>query len=198
MSEWFENIGNWFITNKDSILLWLQSIGVGGICTVLGFTVNTILKIKNNTATSQDLIDALPIVKENKDASVELVQRIDTLEEHITTIVNDMNARNLELQNSVDNMLLKVNAILETESIKAQTVKDDTVRTTINNILTNAKYAETETRAKLLEQLDELKKQTAALNEANAAKIAEAVAKAQALIEPVAEAVVQHVSTPRG
>lgn len=196
MNEFFGNVGNWFIENKDTILLWLQ-----GLCTsgTVGVIINLILtnrKVKANTVSNADLLQALPIVGESKKSMDELVERIDKLEADNKELQEQNTIRYTEIQNSLDSLLNKVNALVETESVKSQTIKDETIRTTVGNVLTNAKYNETQTRAKLLETIATLKKKLEEKNVTDSEQIKEALAAAQALIQPVTEAV--HTVVPRG
>ena len=157
MNEFFTNVGNWFIENKDAILLWLQSIGLGGIVAAVTNVIVACKRIKTNTLTSNNLLEALPIVGETKQS---------------------------------------MDALVETESVKSQTIKDETIRTTVGNVLTNAKYNETQTRAKLLETIAALKKKVEESTTANNEEIAKTLAEAQALIQPITEVV--HTVVPRG
>lgn len=196
MNEFFGNIGNWFIENKDAILLWLQ-----GLCTsgTVGVIINLILtnrKVKANTVSNADLLQALPIVGESKKSMDALVERIDKLEADNRELQEQNTVRYTEIQNSIDSLLNKVNALVETESVKSQTIKDETIRTTVGNVLTNAKYNETQTRARLLETIATLKKKLEEKNVTDSEQIKEALAAAQALIQPVTEAV--HTVVPRG
>lgn len=196
MNEFFANVGNWFIENKDAILLWLQ-----GLCTsgTVGVIINLILtnrKVKANTVSNADLLQALPIVGESKKSMDALVERIDKLEADNRELQEQNTVRYTEIQNSIDSLLNKVNALVETESVKSQTIKDETIRTTVGNVLTNAKYNETQTRARLLETIATLKKKLEEKNVTDSEQIKEALAAAQALIQPVTEAV--HTVVPRG
>lgn len=153
-------------------------------------------RIKANTLTSNNLLEALPIVGETKQSMDALVERIDKLEADNKALQEENTVRYTEIQNSLDSLLNKVNALVETESVKSQTIKDETIRTTVGNVLTNAKYNETQTRARLLETIAALKKKVEENTTANNEEIAKTLAEAQALIKPVAEAV--HTVVPRG
>lgn len=196
MNEFFTNVGNWFIENKDAILLWLQSIGLGGIVAAVTNVIVACKRIKTNTLTSNNLLEALPIVGETKQSIDALVERIDKLEADNKALQEENTIRYTEIQNSLDSLLNKVNALVETESVKSQTIKDETIRTTVGNVLTNAKYNETKTRAKLLETIAALKKKVEESTTANNEEIAKTLAEAQALIQPATEVV--HTVVPRG
>ena len=196
MNEFFANLGNWFIENKDSIILWLQSIGLGGIVGAIANIIVAGKRIKANTLSTDNLLNALPIVGETKQSVDALVERIDKLEAENKALQEENTVRFTEIQNSLDSILAKVNALVETESVKSQTIKDETIRTTVGNVLTNAKYNETQTRAKLLEMIAALKQKMQEKNAADTEEVTKALNVAQSLIEPTAE--VAHTVVPRG
>lgn len=196
MNEFFGNLGNWFIENKDAIILWLQSIGLGGIVGAIANIIVAGKRIKANTLSTDNLLDALPIVGETKQSVDALVERIDKLEAENKALQEENTVRFTEIQNSLDSILAKVNALVETESVKSQTIKDETIRTTVGNVLTNAKYNETQTRAKLLETIAALKQKMQEKNAADTEEVTKALNEAQSLIEPTAEVV--HTVVPRG
>ena len=196
MNEFFANLGNWFIENKDSIILWLQSIGLGGIVGAIANIIVAGKRIKANTLSTDNLLNALPIVGETKQSVDALVERIDKLEADNKALQEENTIRFTEIQNSLDSILAKVNALVETESVKSQTIKDETIRTTVGNVLTNAKYNETQTRAKLLEMIAALKQKMQEKNAADTEEVTKALNVAQSLIEPTAE--VAHTVVPRG
>lgn len=196
MNEFFGNLGNWFIENKDAIILWLQGIGLGGIVGAIANIVVAVKRIKANTLSTNNLLEAMPIVGETKQSVDALVERIDKLEADNKALQEENTVRFTEIQNSLDSILVKVNALVETESVKSQTIKDETIRTTVGNVLTNAKYNETQTRAKLLEMIAALKQKMQEKNAADTEEVTKALNVAQSLIEPTAE--VAHTVVPRG
>lgn len=196
MNEFFGNLGNWFIENKDTIILWLQSIGLGGIVGAIANIIVAGKRIKANTLSTDNLLNALPVVGETKQSVDALVERIDKLEADNKALQEENTIRFTEIQNSLDSILAKVNALVETESVKSQTIKDETIRTTVGNVLTNAKYNETQTRAKLLEMIAALKQKMQEKNAADTEEVTKALNVAQSLIEPTAE--VAHTVVPRG
>lgn len=196
MNEFFGNLGNWFIENKDAIILWLQSIGLGGIVGAIANIIVAGKRIKANTLSTDNLLEAMPIVGETKQSVDALVERIDKLEAENKALQEENTVRFTEIQNSLDSILAKVNALVETESVKSQTIKDETIRTTVGNVLTNAKYNETQTRAKLLEMIAALKQKMQEKNASDTEEVTKALNVAQSLIEPTAE--VAHTVVPRG
>lgn len=176
---WLENIRQWLIDNQTEILAvltFIQSSGLVGI--IVGF-VKSIKKIKDNTDNTKKLntsIESVDALKEEvvklQDVNTKLIEKCEHLEN-----------QNNDIQNSVDTLLTKVDAIIEVQSVVYTTIKDDKTRATVNNLLTNAKYAVTAQRAKLLEELDNLRKQVKEYSDKAAALVEHTVNKAQSIVK---------------
>lgn len=176
---WLENIRQWLIDNQTEILAvltFIQSSGLIGI--IVGF-VKSIKKIKDNTDNTKKLntsIESVDALKEEivklQDVNTKLIEKCEHLEN-----------QNNDIQNSVDTLLTKVDAMIEVQSVVYTTIKDDKTRATVNNLLTNAKYAVTAQRAKLLEELDNLRKQVKEYSDKAAALVEHTVNKAQSIVK---------------
>ena len=176
---WLENIRQWLIDNQTEILAvltFIQSSGLIGI--IVGF-VKSIKKIKDNTDNTKKLntsIESVDALKEEvvklQDVNTKLIEKCEHLEN-----------QNNDIQNSVDTLLTKVDAMIEVQSLVYTTIKDDKTRATVNNLLTNAKYAVTAQRAKLLEELDNLRKQVKEYSDKAAALVEHTVNKAQSIVK---------------
>lgn len=187
---WLENIGKWFVENKESILAVLTAIQSSGLIGFIAWAVKSTKQVKLNTKTTETLnksitcVDSLNgEVTEMKDVNKTLIEKCDYLE-------NQMN----DLQNSMDILITKIDAIIEVQSVVYTTIKDDKTRATVNNLLTNAKYAVTEQRKKLIDELESLRQQIKAQAEAQKQLVEHAVNKAQSIVKvedaPVEEQVV--------
>lgn len=187
---WLENIGKWFVENKETILAVLTAIQSSGLIGFIAWAVKSTKQVKLNTKTTETLnksitcVDSLNgEVTEMKDVNKTLIEKCDYLE-------NQMN----DLENSMDILITKVDAIIEVQSVVYTTIKDDKTRATVNNLLTNAKYAVTEQRKKLIDELEALRQQIKAQAEAQKQLVEHAVNKAQSIVKvedaPVEEQVV--------
>ena len=187
---WLENIGKWFVENKETILAVLTAIQSSGLIGFIAWAVKSTKQVKLNTKTTETLnksitcVDSLNgEVAEMKDVNKTLIEKCDYLE-------NQMN----DLENSMDILITKIDAIIEVQSVVYTTIKDDKTRATVNNLLTNAKYAVTEQRKKLIEELEELRQQIKAQADAQKQLVEHAVNKAQSIVKvedaPVEEQVV--------
>ena len=176
---WLENIGKWFVENKETILAVLTAIQSSGLVGFIAWAVKSTKQVKLNTKTTETLnksitcVDSLNgEVTEMKDVNKTLIERCEYLE-------NQMN----DLQNSMDILLTKVDAMIEVQSVVYTTIKDDKTRATVNNLLTNAKYAVTEQRKKLIDELEALRQQIKTQAEAQKQLVEHAVNKAQSIVK---------------
>ena len=187
---WLENIGKWFVENKETILAVLTAIQSSGLVGFIAWAVKSTKQVKLNTKTTETLnksitcVDSLNgEVTEMKDVNKTLIEKCEYLE-------NQMN----DLENSMDILITKIDAIIEVQSVVYTTIKDDKTRATVNNLLTNAKYAVTEQRKKLIEELEALRQQIKAQADAQKQLVEHAVNKAQSIVKvedaPVEEQVV--------
>lgn len=187
---WLENIGKWFVENKETILAVLTAIQSSGLIGFIAWAVKSTKQVKLNTKTTETLNKSITCVDglngevaEMKDVNKTLIEKCDYLE-------NQMN----DLENSMDILITKVDAIIEVQSVVYTTIKDDKTRATVNNLLTNAKYAVTEQRKKLIDELEALRQQIKAQAEAQKQLVEHAVNKAQSIVKvedaPVEEQVV--------
>ena len=177
--NWLENIGKWFIDNQETILAVLTAIQSSGLIGFIAWAVKSTKQVKLNTKTTEVLNNSISCVDSLngevvglKDVNKELIEKCEYLE-------NQMN----DLQNSMDILLTKVDAIIEVQSVVYTTIKDDKTRATVNNLLTNAKYAVTEQRKKLIEELEALREQIKTQAEAQKQLVEHAVNKAQSIVK---------------
>ena len=176
---WLENIGKWFVENKETILAVLTAIQSSGLVGFIAWAVKSTKQVKLNTKTTETLNNSIACVDglngevaEMKDVNKVLIEKCDYLE-------NQMN----DLENSMDILITKIDAIIEVQSVVYTTIKDDKTRATVNNLLTNAKYAVTEQRKKLIDELEALRQQIKTQAEAQKQLVEHAVNKAQSIVK---------------
>ena len=176
---WLENIGKWFVENKETILAVLTAIQSSGLIGFIAWAVKSTKQVKLNTKTTETLNKSITCVDglngevaEMKDVNKTLIEKCDYLE-------NQMN----DLENSMDILITKIDAIIEVQSVVYTTIKDDKTRATVNNLLTNAKYAVTEQRKKLIDELEALRQQIKTQTEAQKQLVEHAVNKAQSIVK---------------
>jgi hypothetical protein len=161
--EWFENIWNWFVSNKDSIFAVVSSAEFVAVVGLLAGLIKGKKTTTENTMASKELTKA---VAEQKETNKLLKNEITLLKEENSLLKKGIEA-------SADNTeatLTKVTAVVNALSVVYNnSIKNPETRETVDNILTNAKFAETKTRADLIKAMDELSKK--AEKQAEEAKI---------------------------
>lgn len=179
MIEWFQSIGNWIVTNKDAIVTTLSAMATSGVGVNLWQFFKNRKIVTENTKNASELVAAL---KENellKPAVAKVEEVLSTVKEKQVALEKKV----IDSINGIDILVTKVNAILDVQSLVYQTIKDESTRIAVNNILTNAKYAVTEQRAQLIKELNALKEENARITAESNAKVEESVAKATSIIE---------------
>lgn len=179
MIEWFQSIGNWVVSNKDAIVTTLSAIATSGVGVNLWQFFKNRKIVTENTKNASELVAAL---KENellKPAVAKVEEVLSTVKEKQVALEKKV----IDSINGIDTLVTKVNAILDVQSLVYQTIKDESTRIAVNNILTNAKYAVTEQRAQLIKELNALKEENARITAESNAKVEESVAKATSIIE---------------
>lgn len=157
MIEFFQNIGQWVMIHKDEIVVFLTSSQFIALTANIVSWIKTNKKTKENTTSTNALTVALgkndtlnTRSEEIKNDTTEIIALQKTLSDFCSSMDNKM-------VSTMGLLAEKLNAMLEVQSIVYSTIKDEKVRSTVNSILTNAKYAETATRAELQRQVEELR-----------------------------------------
>lgn len=173
MMEFLRSCYEWVAMNYKEITMSFDLAQVASIGYVLFLVFKSIRKTNDNVVASDKLTEALNSASSKTDVEA-LKQENISLKQEITKVKEEANE-------FYDTMMTKVNAMLDVQSVVYSTVKNDTVRETVNNILTNAKYAETATRAKLKQEVEELKSKV----QAKVGSVMDDVAKAVDVVNAV-------------
>lgn len=157
MTEFFQNCWQWALNNRDGIVAFFTSANFIAFLT----TIVTIVKsIKSNTQTrvsNEKIVEGLNATTDVKSNVVELTVNNKASNEKLDALVAKQDAMQKQLDSFIENTTAKVNAMLEVQTIVYSTIKDDTMRNSVNTILIDAKHCESSAKAKLQEELEELK-----------------------------------------
>ena len=179
--EWLQNIGQWITEHLGGITAAVSGITATSVIANIWSFIKSKKTTIENSMLMKDLKASL-LENENVKKAVDSVIDLSTkLKEKIDIVEKRAN----DILNQSDIVVTKVNAMLDVQSLVYQTIKDEKTRVAVNNILTNAKYAVTEQRAKLLEELNNLKDEITKQNEANRSRVEETVNKAVSIVEAV-------------
>ena len=143
--EFLQNIGTWFVMNKDAILMTLTSTQFISLVTAI------VLLIKQSSSTktlNSNIENVSGLTSKIEDIETKVNSTVSTLEEQ-----NKVLTELVELQNLT---ITKMNLQLEAQLQVWATIKDDNIRKNVNTILTFAKYSESSTIAELKNKIDDL------------------------------------------
>lgn len=161
--EFFNNIWNWFVDNKDAIVGTLTSANFIAFVGSIVLLIKNLKSTKDNTKSSEELtqtlskVDAVSeLTNVTNTTSNETQKKVDETLNEVNEIKNELEEVKTENSEQIQLVLDKINAILEAQSVVWSTIKDDTVRNTVTNIITSAKYKESSVIADAKSELEEL------------------------------------------
>ncbi len=158
MTEFFQNIYAWLAANSNKIVAFLTSANFLAMLTLVVNTVRTIKTNKGVAITSTDLKNELTESSKNRNviASIKGVsETIKDVTEATKTAIDETKAL---LDKELLTVTNKVNAMLEVQSLVYSTIRDDSLRQTVSNLLNTARYSDANTKEQLQSEIDSLKK----------------------------------------
>ena len=177
--EFFNNVWLWIKENLNGILTVVTSAQFISIVLTIVKLVKQSKSLDDNTGISKELSKSLE--KNDK-----LSDKVQVLGEASIKLHDEQEVTNKKLDeieqrvnSALDSALNKLNSVVEVMSIVYSGLKDENARKAVNTILTNAKYAETETRLKLLEEINKLKAEAAKMTENMNNLVAESAKKVE-------------------
>ena len=151
--EFFSNIWRWFSENGQKILAFLTSAEVTGIVLMAINIVRSHKAIKLNTSSSNSLKVALDDNNAMRKEVDEVKANQVALEKKVNKLLEEQENVNFNLTLTIK----KINTMLDVQSVVYSTIKDDTIRECVNNLLLNAKYNDSEVKSNIQNQLNDLK-----------------------------------------
>lgn len=158
MTEFFQNIYAWLTANSNKIVAFLTSANFLAMLTLVVNTIRTIKTNKGVAITSTDLKNELSESSKNRSviASIKGVsETIKDVTEATKTAIDETKAL---LDKELLTVTNKVNAMLEVQSLVYSTIRDDSLRQTVSNLLNTARYNDANTKEQLQSEIDSLKK----------------------------------------
>ena len=186
MVEFFKNLCTWFVEHKDEIVVFFTSTNFAA---VLGSVILLIKQIKATRTTNKSVENSSSIL----DKAVELAQSVTSVsdktastESNTEEIKTKIDSVNKQFVNELEILQQKLNAMLEVQTIVYNSMKDETARKNVFNLLTQAKLVETSKYSELEQQVESLKK-----------KIDEKVNDVQSVVEETVTTVQNVVGTKK-
>ena len=186
MVEFFRNVFAWFGEHKDEIVVFFTSTNFAAL---LSGIILLIKQIKATHTTNKSVENSSSIL----DKAVELAQNVTSVsdkasltESNTEEIKVKIDSVNKQFVNELEILQQKLNAMLEVQTIVYNSMKDETARKNVFNLLTQAKLVETSKYAELEQQVESLKK-----------KVEEKVNDVQSVVEETVTTVQNVVGTKK-
>ena len=188
IQEFFSNIWAGIVQNKDVIFTIISSAEFVTLIPVIVSFFRNIKSVKSNTASITSLLEFSTKFTNLENQLTKSTENYNNLENKLLTQEKEL--REVKEQNSL--LLSKLDAILEVQSVVYSTsIKDTSVRSSVVNILTNAKHAETNQMAKLKEKLENLQSKVVEKAKAVEEEITQAVKEADTILDVTKETVMR-------
>lgn len=152
-----DNCWLWFLDNKDTILAWFMSGQAASVVASFVMLIRNAKQIKSNTDSTNTLNGTLENTNVMKDDLDTLKQKVVTLTDENEKLSNSVVELETKLSESNKLIASKLDAIIEVQSIVYSTIRDDSVRQTVNTILNNARYSNTNFKEQLESEISGLK-----------------------------------------
>lgn len=186
MVEFFKNLFTWFVEHKDEIVVFFTSTNFAA---VISSVILLIKQIKATRTTNKSVENSSSIL----DKAVELAQSVTSVsdktastESNTEEIKTKIDSVNKQFVNELEILQQKLNAMLEVQTIVYNSMKDETARKNVFNLLTQAKLVETSKYSELEQQVESLKK-----------KVEEKVNDVQSVVEETVTTVQNVVGTKK-
>ena len=184
MIDLFNSCGEWIMTNIQLITGVITSTNFVALCVTIITLIKQIKTNNKNTKSLNNVNESLTdttSVKENVDIIKNVAEHIES---DVQTVTEFDNYLGRDFKNFTETINSKIDAMLEVQTIVYSTIKDDTIRRTVNSILTDAKHCEANAKAKLQEEIEELKAKLSENTNKITEEITDAIDKVQDVINP--------------
>lgn len=158
MTEFFQNIYAWLAANSNKIVAFLTSANFLAMLTLVVNTVRTIKTNKGVAITSTDLKTELAESSKNRTVIASIKGVSETIKEVTEATKTAIDETKALLDKELLTVTNKVNAMLEVQSLVYSTIRDDSLRQTVSNLLNTARYSDANTKEQLQSEIDSLKK----------------------------------------
>ena len=158
MTEFFQNIYAWLAANSNKIVAFLTSANFLAMLTLVVNTVRTIKTNKGVAITSTDLKNELTESSKNRTVIASIKGVSETIKDVTEATKDAIDETKALLDKELLTVTNKVNAMLEVQSLVYSTIRDDSLRQTVSNLLNTARYSDANTKEQLQSEIDSLKK----------------------------------------
>lgn len=198
MIEWFENIWEWIISNRDNIVTFISSTDFAATLAAVFALFKWNKSTKRNTLSIDDVNGTMKRqqsiegdVLDTKTEVHDVNSKVDVVREEVLDCLSKTELIESRLNQLTDELMTKLNAMLEVQNIVYATIKDDAIRNAVNSVIVSAKHSDANSKIKLQEELDKLRDELKTKNAELDAAVSKVVEKV------VAEVPATTASTPK-
>lgn len=153
----FANIWGWVLEHKEEISTFFMSGQFVSLVTAIVMLIKNAKQIRSNTSSTEALNSTLTNTNTMSGQIASLEKSVTSLEKENAGLRDELE----ETKNAIttDNKLIanKLNAILEVQSIVYSTIRDESVRQTVNTLLNNARYSDKNFKEQLQSEIEAIK-----------------------------------------
>lgn len=164
MIEWFENIWAWIMSNKDNIVTIVSGIDFTATAAVVFALIKTVQSFRKNTASNNGVSTALRDVKFANESVNSLKGDVSDVKTELLNnnkVVEVYNKELSDIKETFKDFVIttesKFNALMEVQSLVYSTIKDDTIRKSVQNVINNAKHNASNAKTELVSDISKLK-----------------------------------------
>lgn len=172
MIEWLDSIWEWILVNKDNLLAFITSTDfVTTMATAVALfksmkatSLNTLsINSVNNTMKKQQVIES--DVVDTKSMVSGVSNEVACIKQEVNNCIERVNKVEQLVIEQDEEIITKLNAMLEVQGIVYATIKDDAIRNSVNSVVIAAKHCDASSKVKLQEELESLRAELKAKNE---------------------------------
>lgn len=153
----FTNVWGWVLEHKEEISTFFMSGQFVSLVTAIVMLIKNAKQIRSNTSSTEALNSTLTNTNTMTGQITSLEKSVTELEKENAGLRDELE----ETKNAItaDNKLIanKLNAILEVQSIVYSTIRDESVRQTVNTLLNNARYSDKNFKEQLQTEIEAIK-----------------------------------------
>ena len=153
----FTNVWGWILEHKEEISTFFMSGQFVSLVTAIVMLIKNAKQIRSNTSSTEALNSTLTNTNTMSGQIASLEKSVTSLEKENAGLRDELE----ETKNAIttDNKLIanKLNAILEVQSIVYSTIRDESVRQTVNTLLNNARYSDKNFKEQLQSEIEAIK-----------------------------------------
>ncbi len=157
MIDFFASIWNWYQVNRENIITFVtSSTFVGTVFTIITYVKNR-KSVNLNTLSINDIKKTFEEKAKDSENVAKMKKLIETSYDTLDNCINRVVDVSKSISDFQQTLSHKLNSMLEVQSIVYSTIKDDTIRNTVNSILISAKHDDLASRVELEKEIEDLK-----------------------------------------